>query len=527
MKAVIHAPGAAGIIYDLPDHELPPEAWTAGQNVAFRNGSVEKFKGESQVFGTPSGDPYWLLQAFSPGVMYWLYPSLTNCYVTDGLTHKDITKAATTYGADADTGWNGGVVGGVPILNNGVDAPQMWDRNFATPGKLVDLTNWPASTTAKVLRPFKNYLIGMDMTESGTRFEDVLRWSHPAVPGAVPSTWDYTDATKDAGRTALADTPGAIIDGATLGNLFIIYKEQGVYGMQEIASRQIFRVFQMFSQLSALSRHCIKAVAEQQGRRHLVLTSDADLVVHDGTGARSVVEAKWRRWLQANIDGTNYQRSYIAIDRSKREAWVCFPTNGSTFADMALILDLKDGTISNRELPPAKYAEWGVVEGATEDETWDADAEEWDLDNTTWDERSFSARNLQLILAGSTKILRAGHTEQFDGANMTSYVERSGLALIGRRRDGAPIVDFQSRKLLRRIWLEMESTGPVNIYAVTQEQKGGPVTYTGPVSFDPATQKFVDIVASGRTLGIKIESIGNISWKLDGYELIFERLGVH
>jgi len=521
VKATVHNVGRIGAINDVPAHELPPEAWSSAQNVTFRRGSVLKMQGQSQIYGTLLGDPYWLLQAFRDGAMYWIYPSLTKCYVTDGSSHKEITKSLTTYGATADVGWNGGILGGVPILNNGVDYPQMWDRDFATPGLLVDLTNWPANVYCRCMRVHKNYLFAMDVTEAGTRYEDVVRWSHPAEPGAVPASWDYTDATKDAGRTTLSETPGAVLDGMTLGSIFVLYKENGVWGAQEVGSREIFRFWPMFTQISVMSRRCIALVAEPAGRRHLVLTQDADLVLHDGSGAASIAERRWRKWLQDNIDSTNYQRCYIAVDRANREAWICVPTSGSSFADRALVWNMKENTFGVRELPTARAAEWGIA-STTTNETWDADAAAWDTDLETWDARAFSARAQRLMLCQQNKILRVGGTETFDGTAMTAFVERQGLALIGRKQDGSPVVDFQRRKFLRRIWLEMQSTGPVNVYGLAQEYKDGPVSYLGPKSFDPATQKYVDVAGSGRLLGIRIESSTDISWQLDGYELEIE-----
>jgi len=522
LKAVVRDLGSYGLIFDLPQHELPSNAWTAGQNVVFRHGSAEKIRGDEQVYGTLSGTPYWLLQAFSNGAYYLLYPSLTACYVTNGVTHKTITKTATTYSADADIGWTGGIIGGVPILNNGVDDPQQWDRDFATPGLLVDLPNWPANTTCKAMRVFKNFLIAMDVTETGTRYEDVVRWSHPAQPGAVPATWDYSDDTKDAGRTALSDTPGAVIDGAGLGNIFVLYKERGAWGMQETNDRRIFRLWPLagLEDASVLSRNCIAQLAGS----HLVLTRDLDLILHSGSQAQSIAESKWRKWLQANIDNSNYERSFLAVDRGRQEVWVCVPTTGASAPDVALVWNTKDNTLGMRELSSARAALWELSE-ADAGELWSGDSDPWSADVTTWDQ-NYLARGARMVLASGSKILRAGQTNQFDGSNMTSYVERASLGLIGRRQNGTPIVDFQSRKLANRIWLEMEG-GPVNVYLLTQEQKGGAVTYHGPKTFDPASQKFVDIVGSGRTLGLRIESVGDVAWKLDGYEIIATKLGVH
>ncbi len=523
--------GAVGIVRDLKPWELPPEAFTDGQNIRFSDIGVEKFKGHAAVFDPPTVAPYWLLQSFKDGSFYWIYSSLTKVYVTDGTTHKDITRATGgDYGANADTNWNGGILNGVPILNNGSDNPQQWDRDFATPGKLVGLSNWPSaaetSLAATVIRPFKNYLIAMDVTEDATRFEDVIRWGHPADPGAVPSSWDYTDLAKRSGRRALSETPGAIIDGAVLGDIFVIYKEEGTFGLELIGGQLVFRTWQMFPVLGLMTRRC--SAAFRGGKFHLVLTVEGDLVAHDGRQAESVVNKKWRRWLQDTISDDYFQRSFLTVSRdNSNEIWICIATETNTFPDTALVWNWRTGAFSTRALPNLAHIEWGVVEVTPPTDIIDNQEQIVDTDSSLIGARSFSARNAHLLFAdpNNTKLFRGNDTQQFDGTSFTSYVERLGLGVVGRDRFGEWRTDFQRRKLLKSITPKMESTTPVRFYAASQEEKNGPVTYQGPKLFDPAVDEKVDFEAAGRFIGYRVESVDDSSWNLQGVDLDIELLG--
>jgi len=106
------------------------------------------------------------------------------------------------YSATAAGGWNGGVLGGIAILNNGVDAPQF--MGTANDAKMAALTNWDRTKTCAVMRPFKRFLVALDTTESATRYPFRVRWSHPAEGGTVPTSWNDADATKDASYVDLS-----------------------------------------------------------------------------------------------------------------------------------------------------------------------------------------------------------------------------------------------------------------------------------------------------------------------------------
>src|SRR3990172_1107095 len=145
----IHSLGSVGIITDVPSYELPPEAWTAGENVRFQDGKVQKVLGHNVVFDPPSIAPYWIQPLYQGAQAFWLYAGLAKVYVTDMASHFNITRQTASvdvdYSTNADMKWNGGVLNGIGILNNGSDDPQMWNPP-GTSTKLVALSNWPANT---------------------------------------------------------------------------------------------------------------------------------------------------------------------------------------------------------------------------------------------------------------------------------------------------------------------------------------------------------------------------------------------
>ena len=518
----IHNLGSLGIIKDQPAHTLPPEAWSDGKNVRVLDNKLLKLTGHSQVFGTPSVPPQWLGFAVTPADRFWLYSNLLKMYATDGTTHTDITRSSGgDYSTTAARLWNGGVLGGIPIFTNGVDVPQMWSP-VSLSAPLTPLTNWPAGVLCEAIKPFKSHLIALNITKSGTALPHMVKWSHPAIPGGIPSTWDETDATKDAGEIELDDVAAGLIrDGMALRDIFVIYKERATWGLQHVGGQNIFRRFPILTSSGILSSHCVASIRE--GTFHFVATGE-DLIVHDGQNSNSVIDKRWKRFIAANLDSTNYERSYVVPDYVNDEVWFCFPEVGSTWPTLAVVWNYRDNTVSAREIPASiAFMAHGVIDSTAASNTWDADATSWDSKTNVWNAQSFKSFGLEVLLAdvANTKLYKANSGNQFDTSNMTAFAERRGLAVVGKDRQNNPKVDFSSRKLVTRIWIKA-SGDAFNVRVGGQETRDGAIVWQSPQSFTPGVDQYLDVTASGRLIAVRFESSTDVAWEVEGYDLELE-----
>jgi len=508
--------GEVGAISDTDPRSLPDNAFSTAQNVSFIDNNLVKSKGESEVFTAPAVDPYWLLPIQISSTYYWVYPGLTKCYVTDGTTNTNITRQTASvdvdYSADADIGWNGGILGSVPIINNGVDDPQMWTP-AGTGTKLQSLTwssgnTWISeSNTARVIRPFKQFLIALHLTESGTEYRQRIRWSHPADSGSVPATWDETDTTKDAGVHDLEEGGGSVIDCLPLRDTNIIYKDNKTIGMQHIGGQFVFRFYDIFESTGILTRRCVKSFFG----KHFVVTN-GDVIVHDGNTFDSVINHRKKRELFALIDATNYQRTYVSPNYQKNEMWICFPKTGSTFADTAFVWNFKDDTWTTRELPDAKHIGYGLVD-PSEADTWASTTDTWDLVDGAWGELSYSPAIIKNLIAGTNKFYLADDTEQFDGVSMTAYAERQGLDF------GEP----DKFKRVTRIWPRIDASGDITISIGSQTTNGEAVAWKN-YTFSDGDEK-IDCDVTGRFISYRIESTTNVTWTMQNLDFEYSLKG--
>ena len=523
--------GGVGIVYDLSDHEVPPEGLTYAKNAQFVKRQARRFSGYSEVYDgtTPSHSvaPMWLLPWADDSNFYWLYATQTKVYRMDSSILTDVTNVSGNYGAGAGDRWTGGIIGGVPVINNssGNDDPQGWD---STTTKFVDLVNWPANIVCDVLRVHREFLIALGVTNTSTSqyYPHMVKWSHPAAPGALPTSWDETDDAKDTGEADLAETTGHVVDCLTLGNINVVYKEGSTWGMQLIGGQSVFRFWPMFTDLGLYAVGCVG----EFDAKHFVVSRD-DVVVHNGQKWESVIDSRNKEWLFNNIHEEYYQRTYVAMHSKRQEAYICFVSRGATsptYPDMALVWNMQYNTWSVRELGGFGHMAYGVVDNESLDsEIWDNDEEFWDTDEEVWDWRRYSPAKLNLLAAGTddTKFyeMNVGHTE--DGTTAEFKLQRTGLPIAGVDRQGNIKVDLKSTKFVRRARFTINTTADVTIRVGMQQKPEGAVTWLDAQTFTCTEDIFIDCMLNGRFFCWELAQTADADCVVSGFLLDMDLIG--
>jgi hypothetical protein len=506
MRAEIDGLGSIGIIQDIPSWKLPSNAWSAGKNIRCQDGQIGTFAGHG-TFATPTVTPYYLLPVSAGSNYYWVYPGLDKCYVYNGSTHTNITRQTASVDVDytgtAANRWNGGVLNGLPVLNNGVDVPQMWSP-VNTSTKLQAITAWDSNWRAKVIRPYKNFLIALNMTESSSEYPHKVRWSNSADPGAVPSAWTPA-SSNDAGSNVIGETEGFIVDGLQLRDEFIIYKEDSAYGMQWTGGEFVFR-FRRINVPGILAQDC---VAEYKGGHFVV--GDGTVYVTDGQSYQSVIDNKNRDALFSAIDSDNYASTFVVHHQAETEMWICYPSAGASLPDTAYIWNYKDNTWSVRDLPTdTAHIAPGIITSASF--TWATiPYSTWADWAGTWGSRQYSPVADSLV-AASDKLYQMDDGNQFGGVNATCYVERTGLDI------------GQGIHTVTGIHPMVEG-GSVNVYVGSHMTPNGSVTWSGPFSFDPSSDYKVDCLVTGRYHAIRFKSSSDVQWAINSYSVDYEYAG--
>ena len=502
--------GQTGLNKDLSVHELPINAWTDALNIRFLDGYASQFLGHEPVYGTPLNVPQHILPCNVSGARYWIYTTAANAYcvtITGGAAvHTDITHVTPRTGVTNN--WTSTLLSGVPVFNAGDTSsyPMAWSLNTAA--KFVDLSSWPATTYCKSIRAFKNFLIALNITKGSSNYPYMVKWSSPADPGALPASWDPTDATQQAGEVDLAEGYDAIIDGLQLGNSFIIYKENSIWRMDFAGGNYIFQFTKVLGKSGAMNRNCI---ADVNGF-HVVLTGN-DIIAHDGQTSTSVLDKAMRRWLFRSIDSANSNLCFLFVSPFFNECFICYPAIGSSVCNKAVVYNYKDSTCSVRDLPSVNHAAYGAADNSLT-AGWNADVDAWDADLTCWNGPEAVPATARCLCASTSPALyMLDVSATFNGVTPVAYLERRGLSLNNP----------SALKLVRSIRPRITgSTGQTVLVSVgwSDDPYSDPV-YDAPMVHTIGSTVSNDCTVVGRYIAIKFSSGTAAQWRLDSYDIDF------
>jgi len=325
---------------------------------------------------------HWLGQFPPTALPLWVYSTTESggggnakIWVVASPSHLDLSRLGppADYNTIIGERPQGGIFQGSGYWNNTQDIPQIW-APMTTGTRFVDIANWAThveGTTFRVqfLRPYKNYLMMGGLSHVGGAFPFAVRWSHPAIPGATPTSFDISDPATLANEFDFAETGGYVIDGLTLGEIFVVYKESTTWGMQLIQGQDVMRRWRIIDDSGILWRDCV--VTYPKG--HFVVTQ-TDIITHNGTrgSEKSVIEHKLRRWLFSVLNTNSYKNSFCVTIEARKEVWFFFPTGNSTYADMVLMWSWANDTVGIRSLPVpgVPFATAGLITTSDEPVAW-------------------------------------------------------------------------------------------------------------------------------------------------------------
>jgi len=470
---------------------------------------------------TTDNNPMISMYISSAAQVWWLWASLKHIFVFDGVNDTDITRAVGgNYVAVDAKSWNGTIFQGIPILNDGVDKPQFW-AVYSAGQKMQDLTNWPASFSSRVVRSFLSYIFALNNTTSGTNLPHQVRWSSGAVPGSLPSTWDFTDPTNDAGTVQLPDVAsGRILDGQQLQGQFFIYKEASTWRVQFIGSPFVFSFHSFMENTGLLATRCLAVTAD--GLKHVMVSQD-DMLIHNGISSESLLSKRMRRYLFNRIDSNSFDTSFMFSNPVYDEIWFCYPSTGALEPDSALIWNYKYNSFTEATGIDFRAAEIGTI--PVTGLTWAAQTKTWAADTAPW---ASSKRRRIVVCNPNTKkliLLDDVNTLTRDGVAFTGLLQRTGLSVTGQKRNGEWIVDLKNQKMIRVLWPKVQAAAPgIQVRVGYAQLINGTIAWNPYQQFDPNVNLFVEgCEGQGRSISVEFKSQN--AYRLDGYKIDLEPVG--
>ncbi len=480
-----------GMNVDIAPSRLPADQWSGGNNVSFADNASKPAEPYRNLGGAALFNPVFVLPNRNPTVFYWLYAAANGVGVYDGNTHTDLTPVGFNGGTIGQ--WTGANLNNLAMLNTPNEPPWYWDGNPLN--NLVAMPGWPAGTTAGFLRAFKFMAIAGDLRTATGDFENQLLWSAAAEPGAVPSTWTPTPEN-EAGDNILAATPGSLIDGMGLRNVFMIFKNHSMYTMQLVSGQQIFEFRKLSESSGILANNCAAEYFNQ-----LFVMTDGDILMTDGHQMRSIAERRVKTTIFSELDIDNYQTSFVVPYQQNNEVWFCYPTIGNDRPNKAAVYNVQSDRWGFRDLPLAAHIGVGLINDLNPNVelTWAALTPTWENWNIPWGKitnKNDVVDGLIMAIEADTALYAFGQGDS-NTPTITSRLEKLSI----------PIEPPLKNKHVLEFWPHLNGTNgqQVKIRIGGQDHENDPIAWGVQQTFNLGADEKVDVDVRGRLISIEYE----------------------
>ena len=510
--------GSKGLNSDLPSVDLDTGYITSGNNFRVSNGSIESIVGTSLLTsGAGSFNAAKLMSVKTSSAAFLMVMGKTAVKVFDGTTWSTITSAAgyASLGTDDELLWTSCLLGAIPIINNFQHVPEYWSpQNGATILKPLQFdagNTWVAkSYKTKVIRAHGQYLFALNLKEGASELPDSFRWSHPADINGLPFTWDETDLSAIAGKSSVGGDTGAIVDGLTLRDSFIIYSEKGITSLSLSGDEFIWRKTTISNSNGLAAQDAIVEI----GGRHYFLSSDADIMVNDGVNIQSIVHNKIRRAILDSVSWNYIDRSYAFKQLSTKEIWFCIPTNSSVLPNTAFVYNWVNDDWSIRSIPSGishiAYANKPITE-------------------LTYTTVTGTYSSTTLKYSDSSYVLETPLCVDKSNGNVYSIDDISAVNSpvdTAIERINYPLEGIEQAATILKIYPKFSGSGTVKISIGSHDFPGSPIRWQPSIDFIIGTNRKIEVRTTGILHAWKIESNTTNIWKFQGMDIEYELAGL-
>ena len=524
---LLNLPGFAqkGINTDLPSYTLPGDFLTEAKNIRILANSIRPFGGFLILDSLPVDfNPGHLTSHEGPIGQFWVIPGDDSVLAYDGSIYHDISNISGGgyAGVNDPDDWHSCAIAQVLVLNHPGHFPEYWpDPNGAIPLQYLpwDFSNtWAdVNQSCRIMRSHKQFLFAMDLVDNGIEYPDGVRWSTPADIGLVPESWDPLDITKTAGLINLGGEGGRIIDGLSMRDAFVVYREGAISVFDYVGGQFVWRIRHSTATQGLVSKN---AIVEIRGKH--IFISNGDIMQYDGNTFTSLLHNRLRRRFVGNYDVSKRDNGYVVHNKLASELWFCITEIGFSLPNVAYLYNYEDDSWAIRDIyDVSPFAAYGpqLIAPVTWDSTagiWDDIAGNWNIGQTTTLSFSITAVSKPSGPGQSGKLALLDHNSTDEISQYSTVIERIGFALAG----------LDNVTTITRIYPHLSGTGTVFIEVGSQDHINAPVTWKPGVWFEAGVDRKVDIRTTGELHCFRF-SVGDSPkrWELSGMDIEFVMAG--
>ena len=523
--------GSAGIVPDAYPSDLENlSAFTGGVNVRFKNGQASRAPMFKHVVDLEHEPGHILaIPQSAAGIeeVITVGYDFGSFYSLNGSAWTDVTPSTWSGSGDV-TAITSDFLGGVAYATSDTHVPICKRPTDAT---FVPVPHWPEDDRARVIRAYKDQLIALGVTKTGSFFPTMVKWSNFAYFGDVPDSWDPADPTKSAGENIINGMKHPLVDGAALRDSFVLYCTSSVWLMDFVGGNDIYQFRRVFNDRGIINPNCVVAV----GGMHYVFDRD-DIYVHDGVTDRSICDERTRKFIFQALDFSKAGRCFVQHDPRLSEvrfsyaaddAYTGFPS-ASTGCNRQAVYNYAGDTWSFYDFPNiVSSTRAALVTSAT----WDGDTTpDWGTSGGMWMTTDGDEDRHTLVVGRTDTGMgltapRLYGQDLGDGGRLNlpihaetvkpAVLERYGLDLDALGKHLTQHVNIQA--LWPQIMMDRASDCYWQVGAANfvNERPSWGVRLT----FDPATETKIDVNVAGKYLGYRFVCGGSGDFGLSGFDV--------
>ncbi len=504
--------GRLGLIPDQPPQKIPLGGWESARNVRFDGGYVRRIKEPTQLLATIE-DGEWLQLYEDTNGPRQVYASSGKLYrrTLDGLSWQDVTNIARVSYADGE--WQSFQYGTSVVFNNGVEPPQIL---YANANSFVDLPNWglvggaQGQVTCKALRLFGVYMVAMDLTIDGVRSQNGVWTSGPAIIDNVSQdsempSWDYTDPGSLSVLNYIGVEYGAIVDGLSLNNNFIVYTRESAHVLQLTGGQAVF------SNRKAIPYGLVSlGAAAAFNNLHFCIGPSA-IFVHDGSTVREIADQKINREFYTNLSNLGNMR--CTENQEFKEVHTLFDSiEGRGY----LIYNYEDDNFSFGEAVvegvPVVCMSYGLAPPGNV-ETYNTITTTYAQETRTYAQMGSDGQERKMFWLTANDLHVAESVNTSDSTK-SYFMTRDGWDF----SEMAPSMTTDLQKSLETVIPHINGSAPTQITVTSAENLRSSTVSQEVVQYDPTTDYKADFRITGRWMGIRIEITGDGSWEMSSMD---------
>jgi hypothetical protein len=298
-----------GIISDGDPFNLPPEAFSAGVNVRFRNGKITSGPVFRNVLHLGTSDPRFTFSSNPTQGLDLLFVGYLNGTVSRIASGVESAYSIASYSTSSvDALWSSTVLAGVTYVNRSDRSP-WYLRNSDTQFQNLVGAGWDGTWSCAILRACSGALVALNVTKGATAYPTMVKTSSIPTAGIVPASWDQTVPATLATENILAEMQGPITDGCPLGNDLIIYGFKEAWLMHADGSTAVYDYNKLPFQKGAINANCS---VEWDGKN--VVFGPDDVWMHDGNSEKSIIGGRNRDFLFGSLNLSKSNRCFVKIN---------------------------------------------------------------------------------------------------------------------------------------------------------------------------------------------------------------------